>query len=429
MKTNINANMRNLAAGLPYRIESLAGIEVDPDCRLTDGRKANPAIGDPGWVRFSGGATRGIVFDFAAEKSIGSVSARFLQHTEHKVFFPCTVSVYASNDGEKWGLVAHIPSKTPLWEPGPPKEEVYTWDGSKNRLGNGEDAPKMVFARYIKLTFTADLNIMLDGIEIWGVDERTPQSGEGFQVNSAYLPPGPHTGGIENLMLLYNGWYEEGKGKWTKENIIPYIGYVDESGEPQDRMFDGILYLGLIAPSGLSYETGTAKIVPEWSWYLDKTFGQDGDMAALNEAAREVGRKLNNREFKVKTVLMIPNPGELSAVYSVVEGELTSQAAEHLNEETELANKKLLVDWYMDQAMSRWKEGHYEHLELTGMYWLSEGISYTIGHEEEFIRYMGGVVHERGLKFFWIPFFYGNRAFDWKRLGFDAAVLQPNHFF
>ncbi|MCJ8014132.1 DUF4855 domain-containing protein [Paenibacillus sp. KQZ6P-2] len=63
------------------------------------------------------------------------------------------------------------------------------------------------------------------------------------------------------------------------------------------------------------------------------------------------------------------------------------------------------------------------------MYWLSEVVSYSNPHEEELIRYKSSVVYRAGLKFFWIPFFYGNRAFHWKQLGFDAAVLQPNHFF
>jgi hypothetical protein len=38
-------------------------------------------------------------------------------------------------------------------------------------------------------------------------------------------------------------------------------------------------------------------------------------------------------------------------------------------------------------------------------------------------------IHAEGQHFFWIPYWKAAGATEWRRLGFDVAYQQPNHFF
>lgn len=121
----------------------------------------------------------------------------------------------------------------------------------------------------------------------------------------SYPKPGKHTGGINDMVLLYNGWYEGGKGDLSKDDIMPYILYSDASGQPQDWMYDGVLMLGLWTEHfGGDMGTGTTDLAG-WQWYLDKTFAPEGDMHALNEATKEAGVLLNDRRHRTKVVLAL----------------------------------------------------------------------------------------------------------------------------
>lgn len=42
---------------------------------------------------------------------------------------------------------------------------------------------------------------------------------------------------------------------------------------------------------------------------------------------------------------------------------------------------------------------------------------------------MSDYIHEKGLDFYWIPYFKSDGYNQWRELGFDNAYLQPNHFF
>jgi len=425
----MNILQSNLAAGLPYQIDSVRGAAILEQTLLTDGQRAELDPDDPRWVRFSEGTTHGIILDFGDEKSIERVAIRFLQYTDQKVFFPATVSVFASADGQGWELVTHIPTRKPMWHAGPPHDQLYVWDGKADGLRTGDKEAKSFAARYLKVTLTADLNLMADELEVWGTDAVTDETGRTDSYLPGYMAPGEHTAGIHDLVLLYNGHYSNGTGAWTKDNIIPYISYVDEQRRPIDWMFDGVLYLGLLSPFGHSFETGTAVIETEWKWYLDKTYGVDGDLDQMNDAVKEAAEQLGQSDKRMKVVLMLPNPGTLSSSFEIKEGQLAAYDGGVLSVAEELDMKKLLMRWYMDELMTRWSLKGYDHLELSGIYWLSEGVSVDIPQEDNLIRYMSEIVHEQGLHFFWIPFFYGGRSFDWRELGFDAVVLQPNHFF
>ncbi|MCQ6558611.1 DUF4855 domain-containing protein [Paenibacillus mendelii] len=425
------ASPRNLAAGLSYQL-SEGAYESYPDSgnELTDGVYGSLDFMDPAWQGHLRGITRELVFDLQDYKSIHAVKAHFIQDSGVGIFYPNTVSMYVSDDGVNWATLKDMNSVIPLWTPGPATDQDFVWDITEDGLPKGNKNAQAVYTRYVKITFMTQVWTFIDEIEIMGVDGKANHAAKLKPEQPAYLQPGKATDGIRNLALLYNGHYASGAGDWTKDNIIPYISYVDGQGEPVDWFYDGVLYLGLRTQDG-QRDFGINAKFADWQWYLDKTFAAQGDMWQLSEAAKEVAGKLGERKHKVKVVLMVPNPGDAVGEFGDVDGDgvMENFNPDQVGMESAYLNKQKAVTWYMNQVKQRWAEKNYSNLELSGMYWLNEGADLYDANDKNIIQYTSGLVHQEKQKFFWIPYFYGGGIFAWEELGFDAVAYQPNFFF
>lgn len=92
-------------------------------------------------------------------------------------------------------------------------------------------------ARYVRVD--AELNgwLFFDELEVLGQTQAgdavtLPQDAD---FEGAFLLSGPQTGGIRDMVLMYNGPYKDyggnpGYGNWSKADCKPYAAYVDESG-------------------------------------------------------------------------------------------------------------------------------------------------------------------------------------------------------
>ncbi|HEY6739778.1 MAG TPA: DUF4855 domain-containing protein, partial [Actinopolymorphaceae bacterium] len=233
---------RNLAAGLDYNV-SEAPDPAYPDSgrELTDGQYGTLDRTDPAWVGHTRGRTREVVLDLGADKSVSRIEAHFLQDwPTSSILVPLTVSMAVSDDGRTWATLTHESTQL-LWGDGPPRDETNVWDGSTDGLPHGSPQATMAYARYVKLSFSVHTRAsqLLDEIEVHGLDTRHPRAKRPRPDRPGYQRPGVATAGISDLALLYNGHYDHGKGDWTTERILPYLGYVDASGRPVDRLFDG----------------------------------------------------------------------------------------------------------------------------------------------------------------------------------------------
>ncbi|WP_245583875.1 DUF4855 domain-containing protein [Paenibacillus terrigena] len=431
---------RNLALGLPYTwSQAPEASRPDDQKKLTDGKYAKmvngkPDFNDSAWVGHLRKKTREVVFDLGDKKSISKIKAHFLESwPTNNVLVPLTVSMYVSDDKVNWGLLKDSATQE-LWRDGT-YDETYQWDGSKDGIKASGPDQKIAYARYVKVTFTMHTRAMtfVDEIEILGEDGKAAGAVTVPTQTPKFLAAGEATAGIEHLGLLYNGQYANDLGTWTKERIIPNISYVDKDGKIKDRLFDGVLYLGINSPNP-GRDFGGRAYLEDWKWYLDKTFAVGGDMDALNAAAKEVSDALNEAGVKEKVVLMIPDPGESITNFGAIE-----QGGESLNfndsvgKEKALANREKAVQWWLQQVKSRWEAKGYANLELVGMYWFEEQIS-TSQSGPDLIRKVSDSLHgmkisDQDLKFFWIPHFFAYKAFMWKDVGFDAVTIQPNYFF
>ncbi|WP_409344523.1 DUF4855 domain-containing protein [Paenibacillus sp. MBLB4367] len=247
---------------------------------------------------------------------------------------------------------------------------------------------------------------------------------------SDYLRSGEQTGGIRNLMLFYNGHYENGAGVWKKGKFLPYVAYLNPEGEPLEWLFDGGLFLAKwsFARHGFE-ESHDPTDMRDWLWYLDKTFAPGGDLAELNAAVAEAGEKLGDAGYRMKVVLMIPYPAPNQALFGELDGRMLCFDHAAAGPEEAQRNKRHALDWYVAELANRWRMAGFNRLRLSGLYWMNEAVRRDVPGEEELVRYAGELVHNLQLRYFWIPYFRAEAFESWAGYGFDAAVLQPNHFF
>ncbi|MHA2855705.1 DUF4855 domain-containing protein [Paenibacillus lautus] len=422
---------RNLAAGLPYEwSEAPEASHPDDGYKLTDGKYGALDMNDPAWVGHLRGKAREVVFDLGEEKSIGKITANFFQDfPTNSILVPLSVSMYVSDDKENWGLLSHNATQL-LWGEGPPRQETFEWDGSRDGIKGGNTDGKLAYTRYVKVTFYMHPTQWeyIDEIEIMGMDGKIEGAVKVPAEQPRFLEPGEATAGIRNLNLFYNGQYANGLGDWKKERIIPNISYVNKDGEPVDWLYDGVLYLGIASPAGRDFGQGQTNL-DDWKWYLDKTFAATGDMQQLNEAAKEVGAKLKQPDHQVKVVLMIPNPGESLTNFGDIDGSGSLNFNDSVvGKEKASENRGKAVQWWLDQTRQRWQAANYSNLELVGMYWMPEQIDISESGPD-IARMVSDKVHAMNMKVFWIPHSYAYKMFMWKDVGFDAAALQPNYFF
>lgn len=285
-----------------------------------------------------------------------------------------------------------------------------------------------------------DVWTFIDEIEIWGVDGRAanaavlPPTNNNSEKDKGYLKPGKATADINDLVLLYNGSYAHAPqyGDWKKEDIIPYISYVDEDGEPLDWFYDGVLYLGNQSLAGRDFGNDLEPTnLEDWQWYLDKTFADQGDMHQLNEAAKEVAEKLGDPQHKVKVVTMIPFPSHNQSDFGDLDGDGLTENFNYEDVGLEEAhhNKEKALKWYVDEVIDKWNKANYTNLELSAMYWFREDQNLDTPYYPELVQYVGELVHDEDLKFFWIPYFQARRFHNWETFGFDAVAMQPNYYF
>ncbi|MFD0958400.1 DUF4855 domain-containing protein [Paenibacillus chungangensis] len=427
------AGPSNLALGKPYHINQPADPQyADNGNKLTDGIRGVTAYEDEAWVGFYKGNNRDVVIDLGTNASIATIKANFLQATSGGIQYPNVVSISVSNNGDSWDLLRHEGAPAAFWLANPPLYE-YVWDGTEHGVPGGNKHTAMAYARYVKISFTTNVWVFLDEIEVLGYDGKVKGAKKAIAPKPEYLKPSKlATDDISDMVLLYNGHYGAGLGDWTKEEIIPYLSYVDEHGKPQDWMFDGVLYLGLSSPAGRAFEMSFhGSTFEDWQWYLNKTFAENGDMDQLNEAVQEVSQQLGKEQVPFKVVLMIPYPAEPQDNFGDVDGDGISENfnAAKVGAEASLANKKKAVEWYIDEALKRWQDKNYSHLTLSGLYWLNEEVAPDGTGDSQLIRFTSERVHDEQLKFYWIPRYRGYQFNTWQELGFDAVAYQPNHFF
>lgn len=424
--------MVNLVQGKAYTVTSLVSTTYSFAPReakyrtagaLTDGIIGSSTnFADGVWQGYDHGGARSVTIDMGRVNSVHQLQERFFNDPSSGVYFPRRVKYALSMNDTDWSVVGTVGSQVPSTS-----SEI----GAQTYALSGLNYQ----ARYVRMTFTVDIWVFADEFQVFG--NTGVQSGAVIPPTTppvvypdAYLPPGsPKVAGIRNMVLIYNGYYpsDSTTGLNSVNELLPYVGYESTDGTIKDFMFDSFLFLPFVAaggPSGGKYYCSTAHptVKSDWVYYLDNTFSNTYNLAALNRATASVKKILDSPDYRAKVEIAIPYPTPTATDFGEINGK-----AENLSL---LSDREDVIRWYIDDAMSRWKSAGYTDLDLVGFYWYEEGADFDVDDSEAaMLRYTGDYVRSLGKVFTWIPAYQSSGFEDWDSLGFDGAIMQPNYVF
>ncbi len=476
----------NLALGKKYYSVPSSQLTTQPDIgerQLTDGIRGSVTDNtDPAWVVIkqdyqaipnhagSKAIVQGYVIDLGKEAYVSQVKVKFISKgfggtTE----YPWTVWTYATDDiGDEcpteWFMLSRQWNVSRAWNGG---TDIYGWrSGWKGRNFTDDDPQwtpdtiegySTVKTRYIRVDVEVMRTAAIDEIEVFGYE--TPQegayvvaegSGRDLDNGRDYLKAGERTGGVQDMVLCYNGWYgwdqlgEEYRGDWLPYQYRPYLTYIDKNGKAVDTMFDTVCLLALGDRVGGSFNADVnnkyyKQSAEAWHWYLDKTFDQTkGDVYNLARAADIAAEELGDPNYKVKLVVMHPGADRANGKnFGPLDGKYYDTNFDDAGGSDyysyPVGDKRRgwqeVSDWWFKEVIERFEDGKakglYDRIEFVGFYYLSEQIGYTPAAP----KYHIDKAHELGYKMYWIPFNFANGYHwddDW---GWDGVAIQPNHFF
>lgn len=470
----------NLAQGRPYTISPSAEPNY-PDTRhaeLTDGRKGSASYLSPAWSGYhvSKGQAVDIVIDLGRVETVYGVTIGMLHHPAVGIMPPIYIAAGLSEDGKHWAVwdVIYPPAPAPS-ERATPRRVTYTLPGS---------APRPVTARYVRVHLPLEISLFIDEIEVDGIfsgqsDANTSTSSsasttepppvpgspahaglppwpKGDQFDLApigpYRTPGETTGNVHDIVLL--PLYPP--VRWDMQQLLPYITFgkpADEEDpavneellwEPQDWLFDTVLFAPVAAaPSGRFFHTFSdpGSVFADWLWLVDTCFAPDGPLASLEQSTAWAGDRLGDAGHKVKVILALPSPNPKQTEfwsgidedpgarqYFESNGLVITRDGSRNRFSGTLQERRIVLEWMIDEILARWQQAGFRRLELAGFYWFEEGVSEK-ADDQALVKQVAQIVHERGSRFYWIPHFRASGYADWREWGFDAAMLQPNYYF
>jgi hypothetical protein len=239
----------------------------------------------------------------------------------------------------------------------------------------------------------------------------------------SYLRPGtPEVGGVRHLVLIYSG--AKSFPVWDAEKLLPYVTYVDRRGKPQDWFFDSFLWMQTTTPEGVSLYYPTKGIRPpvkaDWDWALDNFSDPARGVVQLDACVRRAMRDLPDKNRRVSLVLTIPTAEVQSTDFGAI-----APGGPSLDFRRD-ADRVAALQWYIREALARWKKLDAPHVRLAGFYWLRESIK---PENRALVKQTAAFLHSRGMKLYWIPYLGASGIDVWRELGIDATMIQPNYAF
>lgn len=218
--------------------------------------------------------------------------------------------------------------------------------------------------------------------------------------------PTPAQAGFHHCALIY-----EAPTRGVAE-LMPYVA--DEHG----WLFDSFLFLRQSTSKGVSNLEGQTRM-PDWQEHFTRWFGKDRDLAALDETIEQATKRLGPVARR-PIMLSIPYPSALVKDFGDVDGDGQSEDLSTPQGQEKVAR------WYVAEAQRQFAAAGFRHLSLWGLYWMNEGVSDS---EKATMRTYSRAIHDAGLRFLWIPWYHAPNWRNWRELGFDVAIMQPNYAF
>lgn len=365
------------------------------------------------WTGYNRQFGREITVQLPEKKHVERVALTFKQDQKAGIVLPKMMEVEVSPDGKRWsyaGKVTHAVS---------PSDTTPTVRALTVSLPDTE-------IQAVRVRFPVKVWVFARELQVWGSNSEHASL-------FTLLPPVRETAQrmedrkaedrMENVLLAYSGANGE-RGSWRSEDFLPLVGYINPEGKVVDRMFDTVLFLPY--PTMPTTKGG-------WEYYLRDVFRPGRQLDALNDAMREYNKRrgtLVNNPTVEKVILTLPYPSANQRDFGKIDEDqdtLTFQAA-MVGEEKAYQYRKQAMEWYFNQLMDRWNHSEFAYLKLEGVYWFHELVEEAAPKERELIWDAAEMVHEKALRFYWIPYYEAPGFMEWKQLGFDYAFVQPNFY-
>lgn len=357
------------------------------------------------WTGFFRQDGRDITIDLGKTKRVSEISLEFQQNKLSGIILPKFMEASVSLDGEKWN---HLGRAGHLVPAGDEMEQTRTLMLT---------LPAME-ARYVKLSFPVDVWVFARKLSI------KEENGESLSEQPIILDHAHEFGQqkesylkipqVDDILLIYSGAHGD-LGTWSKEDFSPLVTYVDQERNVQDTLFDTFLFLPFP-------EVESTKV--SWQDYMNGLFQQGEQLDALNELSQTLQQTYPDLNVRPKVLLTLPYPDAKQEEFA----KKISFSAEDVGHRQAIENRQRAVADYFHTLMSMWEEAQFEALDLAGIYWYKETMDASIPDEARLVRYAAELVHSKGQKFYWIPYFGSKGYENWMDYGFDYCLLQPNFY-
>ena len=218
-----------------------------------------------------------------------------------------------------------------------------------------------------------------------------------------------------DMLLMYYG--SKARCSWTESEVAPLVAHTFMDGHT-DWFFPSFLYLEFKhEKNALGNDMGKNTSTKEdWEWLLSRFEANKEGLNALDNCIESLKRKLGPPPFKHKVVLVVPSPINNQQDWGKLNGKRMNF--------NKTSDKIKVVQWYIDELIRRFNKQQFQNIILDGFYWVEE----TSRTCAEVLPSVSSYIHQKGYKFYWIPFYTARGRFDWKRFGFDYAYLQTGYF-
>lgn len=246
------------------------------------------------------------------------------------------------------------------------------------------------------------------------------------EIDSSKIPGwarqgGKQGAGARNILLVYTMASESKMHHKGFEFFLPYVTYVDRDLKPKEPFFDTFLFLPTVSNDEVSFEDydPSSRLI-DWQTYIKLIYNPEYQLAALDHTIA-FAKETVHYPGKARVFIGIPYPSTKQRNFGALPN--SDQSLNFGDPEKGLENRRQAVQWYIDEVLKRWKESDFKYLDLVGFYWFQESAK-----EPDFslIQSVSTELHQKNLKFLWIPWFKATGYNRWKELGFDLCILQPN---
>jgi len=420
---------KNLVSRLSYEIATgepttYSYMNYEPNTyninvgQLTDGVTAMTDYSSKAWYCSMRGVSRIVTFDLGDLKAVSSFSAGFLHIKSMAIYAPRYVNVLLSEDGATYQTVC----KTV------PDFDIS--DSTTRRADITAVFDNTYKARYVKVEFCSDIFTYCDEISVFGIDTLSGTE-KNVKADAIVKEPGYLTSidGVSDMIKIYNGYYtDQDIADNAAEELLPYIAYVQPDGSYTDTMFDSLAFV----PCHIDYPSGgrlvktnnkTGAVMSDWLLYLENTFAESINVNALNDVVGNVYDTLG-KKGKFTVYFTLPFPTVLEGAFGDINGDGVEENCSTLEE------RKAILKWYINLTYDTFLKGKYNKLNFGGFYWYREEVNYSeTDHEAELVTETATYLSMRGFKYLYDPFYLSTGFDQWKDLGFDGAVMQPNLVF